>query len=86
MLYVRESSAYPHRIISQDGFYCVVIGDRMIRKRPLNMEKVTVELATSVGFKHINSFFRKIPMKMIPWKTPTGATISRESIVILQKR
>jgi hypothetical protein len=49
------------------------------------MEKVSVELGKAVGFNHIRSFFRQIPMKLIPWKTPTGKTISRESIIILKK-
>ncbi|MCX6817291.1 MAG: DNA methyltransferase [Candidatus Aenigmarchaeota archaeon] len=74
-----------YRIVKDGAYYCVVVGDRMIRKRSLDMEKVTVELGNAAGFRHVNSFFRKIPMKMIPWKTPTGETISRESIVIFQK-
>ncbi len=74
-----------HRVIKPRSFYCIVIGDRSIRRRLLDMERVTIELGTSVGFEHIDSFFRKIPMKLIPWNTPTGKTISRESIIILQK-
>jgi hypothetical protein len=74
------------RVIKTDAYYCIVVGDRSIRKRLLDMEKVTVELAEFIGFKHVNSYFRNIPIKLIPWNTPTGKTISRESIVILQKK
>ena len=73
------------KVIKPNSFYCIVIGDRSIRRKLVDMEKVTVELGTTAGFKHIQSYFREIPMKLIPWTTPTGKTISRESIIILQK-
>jgi len=73
------------RVLRPHSYCCIVIGDRSIRKKRLNMEKVTVELAKNVGFSHKTSFFREIPQKLIPWTTPTGKTISRESIVILTK-
>jgi DNA modification methylase len=74
-----------HRVLKPDSHCCIVIGDRSIRKKQLDMEKVTVELAKAAGFSHKTSFFREIPKKLIPWTTPTGKTISRESIVILGK-
>jgi DNA modification methylase len=74
-----------HRVLKSKSFYCIVIGDRSIRKRLLDMESITVELGKAAGFRHTESFFREIPMKLIPWSTPTGKTISRESIIILQK-
>jgi tRNA G10 N-methylase Trm11 len=74
-----------YRVLKARSRCCIVIGDRSIRKKQLDMEKVTVELAKEVGFTHENSFFREIPQKLIPWITPTGRTISRESIVILTK-
>jgi hypothetical protein len=74
-----------NRVLKNDSYYCIVIGDRSIRKKMLDMERVTVELGIKAGFKHIQSFFRNIPMKLIPWSTPTGKTIARESIIILQK-
>lgn len=75
-----------HRVLKPDSYCCIVIGDRSIRRKPLDMEKVTVELAQDVGFYHKKSFFRRIPQKLIPWTTPTGKTISRESIIILMKK
>jgi len=74
-----------HRVLRTHSNCCIVIGDRSIRKKRLDMEKVTLELAKEAGFAHKTSFFREIPQKLIPWTTPTGETISRESIVILTK-
>lgn len=74
-----------YRVLKPGAHCCLVIGDRSIRRKPLDMEKVTVELGEEAGFQHQASYFRKIPMKLIPWTTPTGQTISRESIVILRK-
>jgi hypothetical protein len=74
-----------HRVLRRHSHCCIVIGDRSIRKKRLDMEAVTVELAKEAGFSHETSFFREIPQKLIPWTTPTGKTISRESIVILTK-
>jgi len=74
-----------HRVLKANSHCCLVIGDRSIRKRRLDMEKVTLELAKEAGFAHKVSFFREIPQKLIPWTTPTGETISKESIVILTK-
>jgi DNA modification methylase len=74
-----------YRVLKTPSYCCIVIGDRSIRKKRLDMEKVTVELAEETGFNHKTSFFREIPQKLIPWTTPTGKTISRESIVILNK-
>lgn len=75
-----------HRVLKNGAYYSVVIGDRSIRKKMLDMEKVSVELGIAAGFTHVNSFFRQIPIKLIPWNTPTGSTISRESIILLQKK
>lgn len=74
-----------YRVLKKESYCCIVIGNRSIRKKPLDMGRVTVELANHVGFSHVRSFYRQIPMKLIPWNTPTGKTISRENILILQK-
>lgn len=74
-----------HRVLKRKAHCCVVIGNRSIRQVPLNMEKVTVELANHVGFNHKKSFYRQIPLKLIPWDTPTGKTISKENIIIFEK-
>jgi len=75
-----------YRVLKWNSNCCIVIGDRSIRKRLVDMEKVTVELGEEAGFVHKASFFRDIPQKLIPWTTPTGKTISRESIIVLTKK
>lgn len=74
-----------YRVLKPSSHYCIVIGNRSIRREPLDMEKVTIELGNAAGFDHVRSFFRKIPVKLIPWTTPTGKTISQESIVVLRR-
>lgn len=74
-----------HRVLKKNSICCIVIGNRSMKKIPIDMEKTTVEFAESVGFLHEKSYFRKLPIKLIPWDTPTGKTISRESMIILRK-
>jgi site-specific DNA-methyltransferase (cytosine-N4-specific) len=74
-----------YRVLRKKSHCCIVVGNRSIRKMPLNMGRVTIELANHVGLTLKRTFYRRIPMKLIPWKTPTGKTISRESIIILEK-
>jgi len=73
------------RILKINKRCCIIIGHRSIKRKILDMGKITKELAMNVGFKFENIFRRRIPKKMIPWSTPTGETIYDESIVILKK-
>ncbi|MBW1728518.1 MAG: DNA adenine methylase [Deltaproteobacteria bacterium] len=75
-----------HRKLKRRKKCCIVIGNRGIKRRYLDMGKVTIELARKVGYKVHSEFKRKIPNKMIPWTGPTGDTISDERIVILEKK
>jgi len=72
------------RILKKDKKCCIVIGHRSLKRKILDMGKITIELATNVGFNFEHIFRRRIPKKMIPWTTPTGETIFDESIVILK--
>jgi site-specific DNA-methyltransferase (cytosine-N4-specific) len=74
-----------YRVLKHGSYYCIVIGDRSIRKKVLDMERVSVELGAEAQFRHVQSFFRNIPTKLIPWNTPTGKTIVRESIIVFRK-
>lgn len=74
-----------YRVLTNGGYACIVIGNRSIRRKYLDMGEVTIELGNEVGFRHVKTYTRNIPIKLIPWTTPTGKTISRENIVILQK-
>jgi len=73
------------RVQKKDSYCCIVIGNRLIRRVPVHMGQVTVELGQKAGFSHVKTYYRKIPKKMIPWTGPTGKTIASENIVILKK-
>ncbi|MHA2231352.1 MAG: hypothetical protein ACXAB4_02560 [Candidatus Hodarchaeales archaeon] len=74
------------RILIPGAYACIVIGDRSISRRTVDMNTITIELAPLANLAYITSFYRQIPRKLIPSRTPTGATISKENIVILQKK
>jgi site-specific DNA-methyltransferase (cytosine-N4-specific) len=75
-----------HRVLQPHGKACVVIGLRSISRQLIDMGKVTQELGDTIGLKHLTTYKRNIPKKMIPWTGPTGETIGRESIVIFEKQ
>jgi hypothetical protein len=50
------------------------------------MNAVTIELAKQADLEHLRTYFRTIPRKLIASMTPTGATINKENIIILQKK
>ena len=74
-----------YRTLKGGKFCCIVIGNRRIAKKPLFMDKITSELATNIGYEHINTFYRQIPTKSIPWLGISGKTIKKENIIILKK-
>jgi len=74
-----------YRVLKSGGSCCIVIGNRSISRRPVDMGVVTVELGKIVGFNYEKTYHRNIPKKLIPWTTPTGGTIFHENIVILRK-
>lgn len=73
------------RILKHKRYCCIVIGNRSINKKLLDMGKITIELASFVGFNLEKALRRRIPKKMIPWTTPTGDTIFDENIIVLKK-
>ncbi len=72
-------------VLKDNRYCCIVIGNRSIKQRRIPMDKVTIELAENVGFKHEQTFYRTLPRKALPWKCGKGETISKENIVILKK-
>ena len=74
-----------YRVLKLGCRCCIVIGNRSIKRFPVAMDVVTIELGKTIGFSHEKTYYRDIPKKLIPWTTPTGATIFRENIVILLK-
>ncbi|MHA2498197.1 MAG: hypothetical protein ACXAEL_01385 [Candidatus Hodarchaeales archaeon] len=74
------------RILPPKRYACIVIGNRSIKRNIVDMNAVTIELARQAGFEHLRTYFRTIPRKLIASITPTGATINKENIIILQKK
>jgi len=82
-----------HRVLSPRGHACFVLGNRTVNKVKIPTDKILTELGKPLGFKLIRVIHRRIPSKRIPWKSsPTNIpgqkveTISKENIVILQKK
>jgi hypothetical protein len=71
------------------GYCCFVLGNRTVRRVKVPTDEILVELSKKYGFEHIDTKYRRIPMKRIPWVNApeniagqTVETISRESIII----
>ncbi len=81
-----------HRILKKSGRFCVVIGNRTVKKIKLQTDYIIPELANNLGFKTEDIFVRNIPSKHMPLRnSPTNVsgqleeTMQKESIVILRK-
>jgi hypothetical protein len=74
-----------YRVLKEGGYCCIVLGNRSLKRRRVPMDKVTVDLGTDLGFKHVMTYYRNIPSKSIPWTVAKGDTIASENIIILRK-
>jgi DNA modification methylase len=72
-------------VLKNNRYCCIVIGNRSIKQERIPMDKVTIEFAEHIGFKHEATFYRRLPTKALPWECGKGKTISNENIVILKK-
>lgn len=54
------------RVLRPGGTACIVIGHRSIRRKLIDMGRVTRELGEAAGLKHETTYSRHIPKKMIP--------------------
>jgi len=68
---------------------CFVTGNRTVRRVLIPTDLILIELAAKYGFRHLETKYRDIPTKAIPWVNApenisglTSPTINRESIVI----
>lgn len=68
---------------------CFVLGNRTVRRIKIPTDRILVELSKKYGFEHVDTKYRRIPMKRIPWVNApeniagkTVETISKESIII----
>ena len=81
-----------HKILKPKKYFCLVVGNRMVKQVRIPTDFIIAELAEKIGFTCENIVVRNIPGKRMPLKnSPTnivGAleeTMKRESIIVLRK-
>ena len=81
-----------HQILKPNKYFCLVIGNRLVKQVRLPTDFIIAELAEKIGFNCENIVVRNIPGKRMPIKnSPTNIageleeTMTRESIVVLRK-
>jgi DNA modification methylase len=81
-----------HEILKPKKYFCIVIGNRLVKQVRIPTDFIIAELGEKIGFTCEDIFVRNIPGKRMPIKnSPTniaGAleeTMNKESIVILRK-
>ena len=81
-----------HKILKPNKYFCLVIGNRLVKQVRIPTDFIITELAENIGFTCEDIIVRNIPGKRMPIKnSPTNIvgeleeTMIRESIVILRK-
>lgn len=81
-----------YKILKPKKYFCIVIGNRLVKQVRIPTDFIIAELAQKIGFTCEDVFVRNIPGKRMPIKTsPTNIvgeleeTMTKESIVILRK-
>lgn len=81
---------YP--LMEPGGIACFVLGNRTVSRIKIPSNTILTELSEEIGFTHLKTLERNIPMKVIPWENAPenlpgkkGKTMAKEYIVILQK-
>ncbi len=81
-----------YRILKPKKYFCLVIGNRLVKQVRIPTDFIIAELGEKIGFTCEDVFVRNIPGKRMPNKnSPTNIvgvleeTMNRESIVILRK-
>ena len=81
-----------HRILKPKKYFCLVIGNRLVKQVRIPTDFIIAELGEKIGLTCEDIFVRNIPGKRMPIKnSPTnivGAleeTMNKESIVVLRK-
>ena len=75
----------------KDGFVCMVVGNRTVKGIQLPTDEIVADFGEQAGFRHIETFIRKIPNKRMPSNSPTnkigvlGSTMTERYIVIMEK-
>lgn len=86
-----ESIIAMARICSEGGPTILVVGNRTMSRTPIPLHHITTELATIVGFTHIETVPRSIPTKTLPYANApenisgdTGEMMADEYIIHLE--
>ena len=81
-----------HKILKTKKYFCLVVGNRLVKQVRIPTDFIIAELAEKIGFTCEDIIVRNIPVKRMPIKnSPTnivGAleeTMNKESIVVLRK-
>jgi len=89
---LNDCLARAYKILKPKKYFCIVIGNRLVKQVRIPTDFIIAELAQKIGFTCEDIFVRNIPSKRMPIKnSPTnivGAleeTMNKESIVILRK-
>ncbi|MFH0732049.1 MAG: transcriptional repressor LexA [Candidatus Omnitrophota bacterium] len=89
---LNKAMAQAYRILKRYKYFCVVIGNRTVKKVNLPTDFIVSELGDNLRLHTVDIIVRNIPNKRMPLKnSPTNVpgelekTMQKESIVILQK-
>lgn len=81
-----------HKILKSKKYFCLVVGNRLVKQVRIPTDFIIAELAEKIGFTCEDIIVRNIPNKRMPIKnSPTnivGAleeTMNKESIIVLRK-
>jgi len=81
-----------YEMLKPKKYFCIVIGNRLVKQVRLPTDFIIAELAQKIGFTREDLFVRNIPNKRMPIKTsPTNIageleeTMTKESVLILRK-
>jgi len=80
------------RVLKNDGYACIVIGNRTVCSVQIPTDKIIQEMCDSTNLTHLRTIHRSIPYKTMPIEvSPSNIpgdrerTMTRENIIILKK-
>jgi len=89
---LNECLKQAHTMLKPKKYFCLVIGNRLVKRVRIPTDFIVAELGEKIGFTCEDIFVRNIPGKRMPIKnSPTnivGAleeTMNKESIIVLRK-
>lgn len=89
---LNECLARAYKILKPKKYFCIVIGNRLVKQVRIPTDFIIAELAQKIGFTCEDILVRNIPSKRMPIKnSPTNIageleeTMTKESIIVLRK-